>query len=253
VEVNKFISSGILESYVMGLAQPEEIKQVQEMAVRYPEVRFEIERIESALLLLAEKQAPELNPELESKIAGKLIFREKSRSVGFRSYAIAASVVLAIASTVSVLYLSGQLNKADRQLSEIRADKDILQGQLRAQQKRLTENENQLKVLYQPGNKLIGLKGLGISPASFAVLCWNTSSKEVYISVSSLPVPPKGKQYQLWALVDGKPVDAGVFEVQASMQKMKVIPNAQAFAVTLEKEGGSPAPTLEAMFLMGNV
>ena len=35
--------------------------------------------------------------------------------------------------------------------------------------------------------------------------------------------------------------------------KMKDVPQAQAFAVTVEQLGGSPSPTLEAMVLMGQV
>jgi anti-sigma-K factor RskA len=37
------------------------------------------------------------------------------------------------------------------------------------------------------------------------------------------------------------------------LQRMKDVPEAQAFAVTLERAGGSPTPTLEAMVLMGPV
>ena len=55
---------------------------------------------------------------------------------------------------------------------------------------------------------------------------------------------PTGKQYQLWAIVDGKPVDAGVINNCIGLCKMKKIDHAEAFAITLEKEGGSPTPTL---------
>jgi len=34
---------------------------------------------------------------------------------------------------------------------------------------------------------------------------------------------------------------------------MKNIPKAQAFAITLEKKGGSVTPTLSAMYVMGKV
>jgi anti-sigma-K factor RskA len=34
---------------------------------------------------------------------------------------------------------------------------------------------------------------------------------------------------------------------------MKNIPKAEAFAITLEKAGGSPTPTLTAMYVMGKV
>jgi anti-sigma-K factor RskA len=64
---------------------------------------------------------------------------------------------------------------------------------------------------------------------------------------------PPGKQYQLWAIVDGKPVDAGMVGDCEGLCKMKVINRAEAFAITLEKEGGSSAPTLTAMYVMGKV
>jgi anti-sigma-K factor RskA len=35
--------------------------------------------------------------------------------------------------------------------------------------------------------------------------------------------------------------------------KMKNIPEAQAFAITLEKQGGSASPTMEALLVMGKV
>ena len=37
------------------------------------------------------------------------------------------------------------------------------------------------------------------------------------------------------------------------LQQLKTIGKAQAFAVTLEKKGGSPTPTLAALYLIGNV
>ena len=73
--------------------------------------------------------------------------------------------------------------------------------------------------------------------------------------LASLPAPSEEQQYQLWAIVDGQPVDAGVFDIEKGniLQQLKTISNAQAFAVTLEKKGGSPTPTLAALFLIGNV
>ena len=56
-------------------------------------------------------------------------------------------------------------------------------------------------------------------------------------------------------MVDGKPVDAGVFDLNAGpgMFKMKNIPRAQAFAITLEKKGGSPTPSLDKLYVLGKV
>ena len=87
--------------------------------------------------------------------------------------------------------------------------------------------------------------------ASVATVYWSKKSAEVYLLVNSLPKPASDQQYQLWAIVDGKPVSAGVFDMNQadSMLKMTNMPTAQAFAVTLEKAGGSPVHRVRCMFL----
>ena len=80
---------------------------------------------------------------------------------------------------------------------------------------------------------------------------WNKYTHNSYIDVLSLPSPEEGKQFQLWALVDGKPVDAGVFTSgEQSVQRVKDISSAQAWAVTLEPKGGSISPTMDELFLI---
>jgi anti-sigma-K factor RskA len=57
-------------------------------------------------------------------------------------------------------------------------------------------------------------------------------------------------------MVDGKPVNAGVFPLDSkgdTASKMLDIPQAQAFAITLEDEGGKDAPTLSALCVMGSI
>ncbi|RZK28201.1 MAG: anti-sigma factor [Hymenobacter sp.] len=70
------------------------------------------------------------------------------------------------------------------------------------------------------------------------------------------PLPP-GKQYQLWALDNGKPVDAGVLTAATTagsgLQQMKDIASAQTFAMTVEPTGGSAGPTLTTMTVVGNI
>ena len=89
---------------------------------------------------------------------------------------------------------------------------------------------------------------------SVATVYWHTKSKDVYLLVNNLPQPPSDRQYQLWAIVDGKPVDAGVFDIQNSqgLLRMKNMPRAQIFAVTLEKRGGSTTPE-GPMYVLGKV
>ena len=77
---------------------------------------------------------------------------------------------------------------------------------------------------------------------------WTLSSEEHHWDVQE-------KQYQLWAIVDGHPVDAGVFNVDIDLTfiKLKTISKAESFVITLEKKGGSTTPTLNEMYVFGKV
>lgn len=102
--------------------------------------------------------------------------------------------------------------------------------------------------------QVITLKGVEKHPEAKATVFWNQNTKEVYLNADSLPKAPKGMQYQLWAIADGKPVNAGMYnEEKDSKIALSKIAKAQAFAITLEKENGSDVPTMENMFVMGGV
>ncbi|MGZ8517919.1 MAG: anti-sigma factor domain-containing protein, partial [Chitinophagaceae bacterium] len=96
------------------------------------------------------------------------------------------------------------------------------------------------------------------SPASFATVYWDTTSKDVILVVNNLPRPAGDKQYQLWALLDGKPIDVGMIDndiftgEKKLMIQMKNVSGAQAFAITLEKKGGNPTPQ-GPMYTLGNL
>ena len=91
-----------------------------------------------------------------------------------------------------------------------------------------------------------------------ATIYWSKNKAEAYVSVQKLPMPPAGKQYQLWAIAGGKPVSLGVLRNEMigtnGMEKVnQAVADGQAFAISLEKEGGSPTPTMDQIFVMGKV
>ncbi|QHL86800.1 hypothetical protein GU926_04830 [Nibribacter ruber] len=121
-------------------------------------------------------------------------------------------------------------------------------------QYRTDRTENFLSVVRDPQTQSIALKGVSQHATAAAKVFWNQETKEVFQDPASLPAAPSDRQYQLWALVDGKPVDAGVVASSSdALLRMKTIEKAQAFAVTLEPKGGSVNPTLEAMYVMGGI
>ena len=95
--------------------------------------------------------------------------------------------------------------------------------------------------------------GTQVAPTSSANIYWDSASSNVYLIVKNMPKLPSVQQYQLWALIDNKPKDLGVFDAtdQNVILKMKNTQKAQAFAITIEKQGGSPSPDLQKLQSMG--
>ena len=115
------------------------------------------------------------------------------------------------------------------------------------------EWENTVKMMSDPAMLMIKMKSAPKKNNMDATVFWDSRNKDVYVMAKELPKPNAGKQFQLWAIVDGKPVDAGMISPScAGVCKMKNIPRAQAFAITLENTGGSPTPHLEQLFVIGN-
>lgn len=60
-----------------------------------------------------------------------------------------------------------------------------------------------------------------------------------YVSESSLPALPDGRTYQLWAVVDGRVISAGVLGQDPEVVPFRVDPSGlEALAITEEIAGG---------------
>jgi anti-sigma-K factor RskA len=270
VNVQEYILSGIVESYVLGIASPEDSAEFERMCAAHSEVRaardaFELDLEET---LLTQRLDPPR--ELKSRIFSKIGMEKNEQTsqvraaqptlvprIGFARYVAAASLILLAGSVLLNLYLLNQYKKSIAQYKELVATETNMATANQVLQTKLESYEIVLGVMKNPLMAIIKMPGVPTSPdpSSMATVYWNTSSKDVYLLVNQLRKPVSDKQYQLWAIVDGKPVDAGIFDVGegVSFVKLKTIPKAQAFAITLEKKGGSTTPTMGAMYVMGKV
>ncbi|WP_139922573.1 anti-sigma factor domain-containing protein [Hymenobacter sp. DG01] len=173
---------------------------------------------------------------------------------GRTRWLIAASVALLMLSALGNFMLYNRLKETEANLEVAQTE----QSRYAATQKAaLNERDQQLRVLRNEAFRAVELKGTPKSPDALARVYYNPQTKAVYVDVRNLPAPPAGKQYQLWALDNGKPVDAGVLASATaagdSIQQMKDIASAQAFAMTVEDEGGVASPTLSTMTVIGNL
>ncbi len=271
MNIQEYISSGILEAYILGTLSEEENEQVSKEVAAHPELKKELKAIEEALYKYAQshsKNPPQtLKEKLLNKIdeeEGEVVYLPEQKSSVFY-YLAAASIIVAIFSASFAIYFWSKWKQAEQQILAMEQENatvaqnvnlvNKLQAEVRTREVYISSLQKDLTVALDSGTHIVPLKGLPLSPTASAVVLWNATSHDVFIDVKSLPTPPSDKQYQLWALHNGKPVDAGVFDVSDSvnLQRVKNIEAAQAFAVTLEKKGGSPSPTMEAMYLMGKL
>ena len=270
MNVQDYILSGIVESYVLGLASTEDSAEFERMCAAHNEVRAARNAFELQLEANLQQQKLEPPRELKSRIFSEIGMEKNEHSikpslrkptliprVGFAKYVAAASLILLAGSVLLNLYLLGQYKKSIAQNKELLASQTQVASNNQVLQTKLQNYENALKLMKNPLMAIVKMAGSPNSPApsSMATVYWNTESKDVYLLVNQLPKPVTDKQYQLWAIVDGKPVDAGIFDMDegVSFVKLKTIPKAEAFAITLEKKGGSVTPDMDAMYVMGKV
>nr|WP_255651220.1 anti-sigma factor [Cesiribacter sp. SM1] len=248
------------------------------MAARYPEVREELQLIEETLAGIAQAAAVTPRPGLRASILENIAAAapdavvppaaaEPAAAAPVRplqpaepavlpqkqySWLMAASIGLAIMSSLAALFFWSRWQDTEQRLASMIAQNAVMVQHVSTLENRTQGMEQTLAVLTDPSYKAVPMAGLAPAPDAQAIVYWNPASAEVYLNAGSLPAAPSGKQYQLWAIVDGKPVDAGIFDATGlQLKKMRQIQNASAFAVTLEPAGGSPSPTMDQMYVMG--
>jgi anti-sigma-K factor RskA len=163
----------------------------------------------------------------------------------WRNVAAAAIILFVVSAALNIYYYNNYTQTTDK-YKALLAERNTLQASNNGY-------HQALNIIHDSVMHIVRMPGTPGKQDNMATLYWDTKTKDVYVYASNLQQTPQGKQYQLWALVDGKPVDAGVIGDCNGVCKMKNIPRAQAFAITLENEGGSKTPTITAMYVYGKV
>jgi hypothetical protein len=168
------------------------------------------------------------------------------RSMNFTRFLAAASVISLVGSTILNFLFYNKYKDSVAKLDELIASNEQLVKNGNALQTKLQHYETSLDLIKDTNMAIIAMKGQPVAPQSLTTVYWNKQTKDVFLLVNALPKAAAGKQYQLWAIVDGVPVDAGMLNTEGAdgLVKMSNIPKAQAFAITLENAGGAKTPTM---------
>jgi len=261
----EYIESGILEEYVMGRLSATEREEVEARAAEDEAVRAEIEAIELALERYAvlhgvQPPAGGLNAVLdkieqtETPVANTGNAKPNNYRTG---YWIAVAMIAILAGLASYFYFQNRDNSIENA---------ELQQQLTANavvcDSVTLENEilqSRLDFLRSDATQSTTMPGVEErAPSARTILYRNIQQQQAYLDVINLPTAPSDKRYQLWAIVDGNPVDMGVLETDlqpGAFLEVPYIENAQAYAITLEDlDDAEPAvPNLDELYVIGNV
>ena len=275
MDLSCIISSGDLELYVLGMLPEDEAYKIEQLSSLFPEIKEEIQRISESLEITAAASVAEPSLDVKQRIMSQLKDLKAAESTTSptvvntppqeseqipapvipmqrRNNALLAASLIGLAAALGIIiYLANQNTRSKTELASLQQKVDTLNTNLAQQQIQTKAYSDVVQMMQSDVFKKINLQNVPGKPKALAQVFWNTQTYEVYIADVSLPRPPQNKQYQLWAIVDGKPVDAGMLnDVKQQAQKMKTFEKADAFAITLEKKGGSITPTLEEMYVM---
>lgn len=281
MDVKEYIASGILEEYALGTTTAQETKEVECMAKIYPEIKEELEAAKLVLEQYAiahQTPAPasaknnimamiedtpmdeveDTKPVAEEKTTKVVSLNQthKAKKPNVARLMAAASIALLVAFAFMYSNKINELEEVSNQISDLQTNNQEIAKQLADIQGEKEYNQEMVDFLSDPSSKQVAMAATGLDPNAAARVFWNSENEETYLVVDNLPTPPEGKQYQLWAIVDGAPTDMGMLSIDTDseeMHKMKPVANAQAFAITLEDEGGKPSPNLEMLYVIGNV
>ena len=174
------------------------------------------------------------------------------------SLAFGGALALAAVAALGIITASlmSRNSALDREVS-------VLQGRLGESQSELTGARGQLasardlnELLASPDTRVTQLSGKGGGASARATLAYERTTGRAVIVTTGLPPAPSGKAYQLWLIADNKKMPGGTFKTDAEgrARLSDRLPAGEAnptFAVTLEREGGVPAPEGE-IYLIGS-
>lgn len=260
-DANEYIESGQLELFVYGVLPENEMQEIAAAVKKYPAVEEEVERIEKIALQLARAVSPGSKPENFVQIYQGLRDQDQVVSISGkqnRSAILAWSAVAVL--VIGVFWMFQLKTDLNTQLEQAEIDKQQIENRLQESQSDL---QNQAEILAFIRNNNIDVIDLPANEAviqnAYAKVFYDEETQVAYLDLQGLPEPPEGMVYQAWSLLMEPltPSSIGVIDgfsnSESKLFEIKNIPVSEAFGITLEPAGGSEAPTLSNLYVLGTV
>ncbi|SFT91525.1 Anti-sigma-K factor RskA [Algoriphagus locisalis] len=273
MDIQSYISSGKLELFLLGELTEREREEVLSLAKIYPEIQRELDELEETMFAFDTMSGVAPSQEVKDKIFATLendfILKEAPKptavpadakvvpiSSPWKPFAIAASIAAIVASGAAFYYADKYQERND-QFTALLQDQSVMADNLNQVKQEYQEKDSQLDKMIAGDFKRVEMRGEGFEMQKDAKVdvFWDQNAQEVFIAVNTLNELSDEFDYQLWAIGDGGPVGIGLVNSgeKLTLQQMEAVAQAGAFAITIEPKGGSEAPTLEKLVVLGEV
>jgi anti-sigma-K factor RskA len=264
MDIEAYISSGILELYVAGLLDEEQNLEVYRLSEEHPKIKEEVLAIEAAILALSKSSADLSSDRKEfahiinrlgnnSRTKVRQLQRKRSNWFAYTGWAAALALL------AGLWWVYNQNKALEDELQLRNNSMQVLEDQIYNARNSLDKTRQLLDNLRDKDIQVVSLGGQKVSPESYAKAYWDKAAQKVFIDARGLPEPPPGMVYQVWSLKLSPltPTSIGLLEdFMSDENKIFALsnPNAtEAFGITLEPAGGSETPTLEQLYTLGAV
>ncbi|WP_373055977.1 anti-sigma factor domain-containing protein [Zunongwangia sp. H14] len=263
MDLQEYISSGVLELYVCGALSEEESREVSNELKQHPEIREEVEEIEAALSRLAVSVAPynpqevlaAINTKINNEERGQTIPAQRKTATVITYLGWAASLLL----LVGLFFLFNKNNELREALRNQQARNAQMEQQIADARKSADKAEELLAIIRDRNTERVLLAGQDAAPDSYATVFWNAEQNQIFIDAQGLPEPPRGKVYQVWSLTMQplQPTSIGLlddfYQDENKVFQLENANQSEAFGITLEPEGGSETPSMDQLYVLGTV
>lgn len=171
------------------------------------------------------------------------------RRAGWAPWLAAAAALVAAVSIAGMMQTRGELAEMRTTLALWQARVAEAERSAQASQASLVNYRRQLDVMTADDLLLVSLDGLPPADDAQAKAFVSRSRGTIIFTARDLPPLPPARVYQLWAVAGGQAISAGTFvpDSNGRSQLVAEVPSLTerpaALAVTVEPEGGVPAPT----------
>jgi anti-sigma-K factor RskA len=255
MDKKKILEEGLLEAYLMGDLDMEQLGIVADAIAKDPSLKeaydameedFERIAFENAVVppshvrksLEVVLNAMEDDPGVRPLTMGQ----ERQTKIQFRLM-VAASMAALFA--LSSFWLYNRWQDSEKNLQMVQRQTSELQHRLAGLENDYQQTNLKYQTINNPNVQPFLLVGNQKLPNSRAIAYVNHQTKEVLLNTKGLPKLSADKTYQLWADVDGEMIDMGILPIDSDLVSMHYIDKAESLNITIEPAGGSEHPTVE--------